>query len=103
MKNEVFIKIFVDGYGINCDNNGNLSVKRHAGIENVLHSYQTPIAGRIDSETMWVTNDKFSVTTSRHTNTIVRACAAIGIRVIRSSSFEDALNQREASRWQIVG
>ena len=89
MKNNDFIRSFVAGALTDGDRCGNLNIRRgkfHASGEEalILRSYYTPIAA-VGAAVVWVTDERYSVTTSRHTNATVAAAARIGANVARSA------------------
>lgn len=85
MRNREFISEFVNGNLKIGAKNQNLSVSTGMDGAVILKSYQDVIAARyVDG--FWLTDRKFSVTTSRHTNTIARECAARGIKVVRGEN-----------------
>jgi hypothetical protein len=51
--------------------------------DGVFYSYAEPIAERLSDRAVWITDRKFSTTTSRHTSALVYAAGVAGMEIIR--------------------
>ena len=48
-----------------------------------LYSYGQPIAKKIDHTNIWVTSKRYSCTTSRHVNMLIRTAQSLNFKVTR--------------------
>lgn len=77
MSNSDIITAFVCDWSTNMVK-GNLRI-----VGDTLFSYAEPIAKKLGNNRVWVTDRKFSVTTSKHTGQILRALTPTGYEIMR--------------------